>query len=256
VLFRSLNSSVAVGAPGATFTAPIQVIDSLGSPHTLSITFDKTATNAWSYTVTVPASDLKSGGTPTITTGNVTFDGYGNLTSPAAGSAPQALKITGLADGANDMSINWSLFDPSGSSNITQYAQSSSVGSTTQNGAATGQIAHVSLQNGGVVVATYSNGQQLTIGQLAVASIANPQSLLSVGDNNLKASATTADAAVGPAGTAGRGTIVAGALESSNADMATEFTHLLSFERSYQAASRVINATDQLLQETVNLVHG
>ena len=120
---------------------------------------------------------------------------------------------------------------------------------------AAGQISNVSLQNGGLLMAQYSNGQQVAVGQLAVATIANPDSLSSVGDNNLAATATTGTPAVGIAGTGSRGQITAGALESSTVDIATEFTNLLTFERGYQANSRVISTSDQLLQETLNLIH-
>ncbi len=81
------------------------------------------------------------------------------------------------------------------------------------------------------------------MGQLAVASIPNPESLLSVGDNNLQASASTGSISVGAANTGGRGQILAGSLESSTVDIATEFTNLLTYERSYQAASRVITTS-------------
>ena len=90
------------------------------------------------------------------------FDSSGNLTSPAASTDPQTVAITGLADGAADMSIGWNLYNSDGSSAITQYAEASGVGNTSQNGFAAGQITNVSLQNGGLVVANYSNGQQVT----------------------------------------------------------------------------------------------
>jgi len=124
-----------------------------------------------------------------------------------------------------------------------------------QNGNAPGQISKIGFQNGGLIVANYTNGQQVILGQLAVASIANPSSMIQVGNNNLQASAVTSQAAIGAAGTGARGQIVGGALEASTADMAAQFTQLLTFERSYQAASRVITTNDQLLQETVNLIH-
>jgi flagellar hook protein FlgE len=129
------------------------------------------------------------------------------------------------------------------------------VGNTTQNGFAAGQITNVSLQNGGLMVANYSNGQQSTVGQLALASIPNPETLLSVGDNNLQASAATGTISVGAANTGGLGQIVAGSLESSTVDIASEFTKLLTYERSYQAASRVITSADTMLQDTMNLIH-
>lgn len=251
----NLDSRTGTAPPAAAFTAPIQVVDSQGNNHTLTASFTKTATNTWSYSLAIPATDLAAGGTTTVASGTMTFDANGKLTSPAAGADPQPVSIKGLVDGAGDMSIGWSLYGASGSSNITQVAASSEVSSTIQNGAAAGQISQVSLQNGGLLVASYSNGQQLTIGQLAVASISNPESLTSVGNNNLAASSTTAAASVGTANSGSRGQIVAGALESSTVDIAQEFTSLLTFERGYQANSRVITASDQILQETVNLIH-
>jgi len=227
------------------------VFDSQGASHTLTVNFTETASNTWGYSVTIPAADLAKGGKPTIASGTMSFDSSGNLTSP---TSPVALTIAGLADGAADMSIGWNL-DSGSTSTITQYAEASSEGTTTQDGAAAGQIVNVSLQNGGLLVANYSNGQQTTVGQVALASIPNPESLTSVGNNELQASAATGSIAVGAASTGGRGQIVAGALESSTVDMAIEFTNLLTYERSYQAASRVITTSDQMTQDTENLIH-
>jgi len=252
----NLNSTPSTTSTPATFSAPIQVVDSLGTSHTLTATFTNTGSNSWSYSLAIPASDLTQGGTTTVASGTLNFNSSGQLTTPAATSDPQQVQITGLADGAANMTVGWNLYDPkTGAGNITQFAEPSAVSNTTQNGYAAGQINSVSLQNGGLLVATYSNGQQVTAGQLALASIGNPDSLNSVGNNNLAATAATAAPVIGTAGTGSRGTIVAGALEASTVDIASEFTRLLTFERSYQANSRVITTDDQLTQETVNLIH-
>jgi flagellar hook protein FlgE len=251
----NLNAQVAITDAGAKFSAPIQVFDSQGASHTLTVNFTKTGVNAWSYKVTIPGKDLGASSDATLASGTMTFDANGNLKSPASSADPQSIDITGLADGAADMKIAWSLFDGKGNSDITQYAEASGVGGATQNGAAAGQVISVSIQNGGLLVANYSNGQQVTVGQLAMASVPNPDSLLSVGDNNLQASASTGAIAIGAAGSGGRGQIVGGSTESSNVDIATEFTKLLTYERSYQAGSRIITTSDQLLQDTINLIH-
>jgi len=251
----NLDSQVAVGAAGATFSAPIQVFDSLGESHTLTATFTKTASNTWTYALTIPAADLTAGGTTTLTSGTMDFGPNGTLTTPAAASDPQVVNIAGLADGAANLKVDWNLYNPAtGSSTITQLAEASGVGSTTQNGFAAGQISNVSLQNGGLLVASYSNGQTATIGQLALASIANPDTLNVAGNNYLQASAATATPSVGTAGSGARGQIIAGALESSTVDIAQEFTSLLTYERGYQANSRVITVSDQLMQATVGLI--
>jgi flagellar hook protein FlgE len=115
-------------------------------------------------------------------------------------------------------------------------------------------VSGVALQNGGTVMATYTNGQKVAIGQLALASIANPSSLTSVGDNNLATTAGSSTPVLGAANTGDNGQIVAGALESSTVDIATEFANLLTFQRGYQANSRVITTASELQQETINLI--
>src|SRR5713101_6150460 len=105
----NLNAAAQTGAVGATFAAPIQVVDSLGATHVLTATFTKTAANKWSYSVTIPQSDLATGGTPQVATGSLTFDATGQLTSPAATAPPIAVNITGLADAANNMTVSWNL---------------------------------------------------------------------------------------------------------------------------------------------------
>jgi flagellar hook protein FlgE len=247
----NLDSSTAVNG---TFSAPIQVYDSEGGAHTLTVTFTETSAGNWGYNVTIPTADVTAGTSTSVATGTLTFDSNGNLTSPAAGS-PIAISVTGLADGAATMNVNWNVYNSAGTPLITQYSQTSGMSDPVQDGFAAGQVSQVSIQNGGLIVANYTNGQQVTLGQLAIASIANPTSLNQVGDNNLQASAATAQAALGAAGTGGNGTVQGGALEASNTDMAAEFTKLLSYERSYQAASRVITTSDTLAQETVNLIH-
>lgn len=250
----NLDSTPSSSTTESTFSAPIQVYDSLGNAHTLTATFTETAANTWSYAVTIPAADLKSGGTASVATGNISFNSDGTISSPAASATQPAVKITGLADGAADMNITWNLFDSSGNSTMTQLAQASGVSATNQNGFAAGQVSSVSIQDGGTIVAKYTNGQQATVGQIALATITNPNSLISVGNNELEASSTTAQPAIGVANSAGRGQIDGGALESSTVDMATQLTDLLQMQSSYQAASKVITTNDQMLEDTVSLV--
>ncbi len=251
----NLNSQVATTDTGAVFSAPVQIVDSQGTDHTLTVTYTKTASNSWTYAVTIPATDLQAGGTTSLASGTLTFDASGNLTSPAVANGQIPVQIKGFLDGASDQTVNWNLYDPSGNSTVTQFAAATGTSSIQQNGYQAGQISNVSMATGGMLVAKYSNGQQVTLGQLAVASITNPTSLSGVGNNMLQATAQTAPAAIGTANTGDRGQVEAGVLEASTVDIATEFTNLLTYQRSYQADSRVITTADQLLQETVNLIH-
>ncbi len=250
-LTANLNASASVGSSAASFSAPVQVVDSQGGQHILTFAFTKTASNTWSYTVSIPAADVKSGGTTSLATGSLSFDGAGQLTTPAAGS-PVALKIAGLADGANDFSVNWNLYNGS-SGLLTQFAQTSGVSATTQDGNPAGQIVKISMGDNGAIIANYSNGQQSTVAQVALASIRNPETMTSVGNNKLQTTVDTAAPAIGIADSGGRGKIVGGSLEGSTVDMASQFTNLIAVQRSYQASSKVITTTDQMLQDLISL---
>jgi flagellar hook protein FlgE len=251
-LTANLDATATVGSPKASFSAPVQVVDSQGGTHVLTFSFTKTANNAWSYAVSIPASDVKTGGTTSIATGSLAFDGTGQLTTPAATDPPVSLKITGLADGANDLTVNWNLFNGT-SGLLTQFAQTSGVSATSQDGHPAGQIVGITMGDNGAITASYSNGQQTAVAQVALANIRNPESMTAVGNNNLRPTVDTAAPAIGLADTGGRGKIVGGALEGSTVDMAREFTNLIAVQRSYQASSKVITTTDQMLQDLIAL---
>jgi len=249
----NLNASAAVGD---SFSAPVQVVDSLGNTHTLTVDFTNTAPLTWSYNVTIPGQDVTGGtaGTPTsLTTGSLTFSSAGVLTSPAAGTPINVTTTGGLADGATDLNINWNLFDTTGNPLVTQYASASTSTGTSQDGVQAATVTGVTLQNGGMLVATFSNGTNRTLAQLAVASVQNPDTLISVDNNQYVAGASTSTPSVGASGTSTRGNIVAGSLESSNVDMATELTNLIVYQRGYQADAKAITSIDQMQQTLIAL---
>jgi len=238
-------------------TVPITVIDSLGGSHVATLSFQKTAANQWSYDVTVPGEDV-SGGTPgtpfdTGASGTLTFDTNGNLTDPAVGS-PIAITIAGLSDGATDMSVSWNPYNADGSARITQFAQPSASSASSQNGKTAGQLVRVGLADGGGILAGYSNGDQVVVGQVALANVRNADTLIASGNNNFQLSARTATPSIGMPGTGGRGTIVGASIEASTVDIAREFTNLIVYQRGYEANSKVIQTSDQLSQDTINLI--
>ncbi|MDQ2901740.1 MAG: flagellar hook protein FlgE, partial [Acidobacteriota bacterium] len=223
----NLNSAAATGTPDGSFSTPVQVIDSLGSSHVLTVNFTKTGAGAWSYEVTLPGGDLTAGtaGTPSsLVKGTMTFDSQGHLKTPAATDAASAVAVnaTGLADGAADFAMTWNLYSPSGVSRLTQIAEPSAVSASAQDGTDGAQLVSVNISDGGAVLAQYSNGQQKAVGQLALASVRNPDSLLASGNNNFAAGALTSQPVIGAADTGGRGHIVGGAIEGSTVDIARE----------------------------------
>jgi flagellar hook protein FlgE len=253
----NLNSATAADAT-SDFSTPMTVYDSLGNSHVLTLSFEKTGANQWNYNVTIPGEDISGGtaGTPfpiSGASGALTFDSSGSLTSPAVDS-PIAFSITGLTDGAADMNLSWNPYTDAGSARITQFAQPSAQSATSQNGSPAAQLVHVGLANGGGVLAQYSNGHQVVVGQVALASIRNADTMIAQGNNNFQLSALTANPSIGVPGTGGRGLIVGGSIEASTVDIAAEFTNLITYQRSYEANGKVVTTADQLSQDTINLI--
>lgn len=253
----NFDASAAVGSTDASVQVPIQVVDSLGNQHSLTFTFTKTAANTWSYDVTIPGSDVTGGTAGTQQSllsapGTLSFDSNGNLSTST--TSPITLSLNDLSDGASNLNVNWPLFGSNGAGLVTQYAEKSN-STSTQDGSQAAQLSGFGIQDGGQIVATFSNGQQKVEGQLALATMQNPDSLTDIGNNNYKATSTTGIPTIGLPQTGGRGQIEGGALEGSNVDMATQFTNLIVYQSAYQAASRVVTTENNIVQDVMNLIH-
>jgi flagellar hook protein FlgE len=253
----NLNAGGVVGQPSGSFSTSIQVVDSLGESHDLTVSFTEASPGNWTYSVDIPGADLTAGtpGTPSqVATGTLTFDANGNLTSPTA-PAQVPISITGLTDTANDLTINWNLATNAGLGTplITQYAAASAVSASTQDGVPASTVTQVAIANGGAITAQFSDGNQLVVGQLALASVSNPDSLISIGQNNYEVGADTATPVIGVPGTGTLGAVDGGSLETSTVDIATEFTNLIVYQNSYEANSKVISTLDQMTQNLLNL---
>lgn len=249
----NLNAAAVIGTSTDTFATSVTVYDSLGNSHIVTATFtkDPTTANQWNYSLAIPNADMQN---PPFTplTGSLTFNPDGSLSSSTA--TPSPLVISGLADNAADMSIQWNLYNAL-TPRISQYAQPSSTSAVAQDGSPAAQLVSVAIGDGGSILAQFSNGDQTVVGQLAMATIRNPQSLVAIGDSNYELSAKSALPAVGVPGTGGRGTVKGGAVEASTVDIATEFTNLIIYQRGYEANSKVVSAVDQLSQTTIGLIH-
>ena len=209
-------------------TTPIVVsitgYDQQGAALTYSSTFTKTSPTSWDVTV--------SDGT--------------------AVSAPQA--ITFAADGSTpnptSVALNGVTVDLSG---VTSFAGASTVAAQDQNGAAIGSLQSFTISPQGTLVGVFSNGLKQPLAQIAMAVFNNPSGLEKIGDSDYRTTANSGAALLGAAGTGGRGTLQSGTLEMSNVDLAQEFTNLIIAQRGFQANSKVISASDELLQDLVNL---
>jgi flagellar hook protein FlgE len=245
----NLDSNAQVGTK---FSTPLQFFDTLGQSHQATVTYTKTATNAWNYEITLPVGDAT--GTPINNTGTLGFDSSGLLISPL--TAVFGIQFPGSTDGARDLNVNWALGIFTGVKTITQVASASTNNAINQNGHAfsTGIYQGFTVDSSGIVTAEYSNGQTVAIGQIAVATVANTAALIARGNNNFATTASSGEASIGVAGAGGRGTIDDGALEQSNVDISTEFSNLIVAQRAFEANSKTVTTFDKLSQDVMGMV--
>lgn len=244
----NLNSAAAVGD---TASGQVQLFDSLGKSYNATVTFTNTGTNAWNYSIALPAGAATGGAN---LTGALTFDSNGNLTAPAANIA--GVSFTGMADGASNMTFNWNLYGSNGLPTITQFATASDpVASYNQDGFTSGEYDGFTVNSSGLISAKFSNGQTSPIGQLALANVVNPEGLSVQGGNLYQTTLASGAASIGVAGTGGLGTIQNSALEASNVNISSEFSNLIIAQQAYEASSKAITTFDTVSQDTINMIH-
>ena len=243
------------GTDAGTFSTTITVYDSLGSSHVLSFNFTKSSAGDWNYQITIPAADVGATGNPQVVqTGMLQFGPNGNLISPPADV--QGISISGLADGAKTIKLNWQLFSSPGTGVITQTAEPSVASGQTQDGFAAGTLQSYAINSSGVIDGTLSNVQTIALGQIALATFANYDGLTNLGSNDYQTSLASGAASVAAPGTGGSGTLDGGSLEASNVDIATAFTQLIEAERGYEANAKAITTADDVMQASIALIQG
>lgn len=124
---------------------------------------------------------------------------------------------------------------------------------TYQDGLQIGTLQGFDIEKDGTVTGRYDNGSRQVVGRIALAEFSNPSGLLKVGANQLAQGPNSGITQIGPAGTGGRGTLAVGFLESSNVDLSTEFANMIVAQRGFQANSRIVTVSDEVLQELVQL---
>jgi flagellar hook protein FlgE len=239
-------------AGSTTTTTSIQIYDSLGVSHTITLQFDKSVTN-WNWSALMPAEDL--GGLATdppvqVGSGTLGFDGTGRLSSPATNPT---FNISGLASGANSMDIAIGVWDDNGLATITNYANGSSNFVPSQNGSSASILKDIKIESSGKILGVSEGGSSIALAQLAIADFPNIEGLQKFKGSTFVAFPSAGEPSIGVAGTGGRGTVVGESLEQSNVDMAQEFVNLIVAQRAYLANSKIITTSDELYQDSLNL---
>lgn len=235
----------------ANFSTAVTVFDSLGNSRVVTVYFKKTreiaSGNQWNWYAILDAAN-SSTGVATIQSSVsgelMQFDNTGSLTT--SDSSDVNFNFGGGAASDQIIKLNFT--------NFTQYASASETIFQSQDGFPAGSLTTMSISQEGVISGIFTNGQIKPIAKLAMAKFTAPTALTKYGRNLFSESFDSGQAIIGTANQAGLGRIMANSLELSNVDLAREFVNMISAQRGFQANSRVITATDQLLQELVSMV--
>ena len=231
-------------ATGDIYSTSIGVYDQEGEFNNVTFKFTKTATaNQWSATA-YDADDVAMPGS----TKTLDFD-------PTTGSMTTATPYTFTPPGGywDAAGITVDFGTPGSPDALVQFAGSPRVAAVSQDGSPIGELQSFSIAQDGLITGVFSNGRSKALGQLAIASFNNPSGLEKMGGTMFRATVNSGLAQIGTAGNGGRGLLAAGTVEMSNVDLAQEFTNLIVAQRGFQANSRVITSSDELLQDLVNL---
>jgi len=245
-----------------TVGIPMTLYDSYGNEHQAQLTFTridkvvdgKMQPNTWEYSLEL---DDEPGNI--ITSGEIVFNDVGDsvgklegMTVNTANGAEDVVdgkittEITFNPDINNKINVTFDF------ASLTQYAADDSAKVYDFDGYSTGELIDYSIGNDGTITGVYSNGKQQPLAMIALAAFDNPQALKKVGDSSFTQTANSGEfQAVAPDTTAGA--LVSNTLEMSNVDLSTEFTNMIITQRGFQANSKTINTTDEMLQELVNL---
>ncbi|MEB3328540.1 MAG: flagellar hook protein FlgE [Candidatus Sericytochromatia bacterium] len=272
-LDQRLDVAAAAPPPPGSFTeTTVDVYDSLGGVHQVTFRFTHTAASDWSWEVVNNDPTLVDAGgtaiaTPTIPptppaggTPLLSFTANGTLRNPGtlqvgdrypAGSIDLAWRLASGEVATTTITPNFG--NVGEGVGITQFANETTAVAVDQNGFSRGDLTSVAIDKAGIVSGVYSNGRQRILAQMALATFSNPGGLQKEGDNNFIKTNNSGDAVVRAPNQAEAGSILAGSLENSNVDLAEQFADMITTQRGFQAASRVITTSDEVLQELLNL---
>jgi len=220
-------------------TTSMTVYDSLGASHTATVYFAKgAADNEWITYTYIDGEAVGAGET-------LTFNADGRLVAPADGRI--TLPTFTPDNGANPLDLSFSYAE------TTQYGSSFGVSALRQDGYATGRLTGIDVDASGIVLARYTNGQSVPLGQVALARFDNPQGLQQLGNTNWGETFASGQPVLGVAGSSNFGAVQSGALEASNVDLTEQLVNMITAQRNYQANAQMISTADAITQTIINI---
>ena len=227
-------------------TITTSVFDSQGYSHDVTMVAKKSADNVWTVDegdIDVSGSEVNSVGLSSGTTHTINFDSTGKMVSGQ--NMDLSFDPVGGATAGQEINVDFS--------ELSQFAGDMTAEVKNVDGYSQGQLKDFTMNDAGVIIGSYDNGYNKQLAQIGTAEFANPAGLKKTGDTMFTTSNNSGDPKVGAAGKGGRGLISSGTLEMSNVDLADQFTKMITSQRGFQANSKVITTSDEMLQGLVNI---
>jgi flagellar hook protein FlgE len=228
----------------------VTVFDAKGQDVALTYYFQKSATDTWNVYATANGTSVNGTNAAPLPVTTIDFPSNGGTPTAPLGTVSMDIPSTTNATGGTTLPITGIALDLTGA---TQFGSGFGVTSMAQDGYTAGQLTGITVENSGIVMATYSNGQAKPAGQLELATFKNNQGLTPLGGNLWARSNASGDPTVGTPSSGNIGALQAGALEESNTDLTGELVNMITAQRVYQANAQTIKTQDQVMQTLVNL---
>jgi flagellar hook protein FlgE len=241
----------------AEYSTVVDAFDSLGERHPISVFFFHTGVNEYTARayvnnqdvdpVAVPPAVGKSGFPRLVGESVMTFGGDGRRNPAPVAGTPDFTANISWSNGSDASTIGVTFLP------LTQFSSQSNILSISQDGSGVGSVQTISVGADGKITALLSNGQQSTLGQLAIASFSNQEGLARLSGNIYTSSTSSGAAVIGRPQTGSLGSVKSGTLELSTVDIASEFVKIITLQRGFQASSRIITTINQLLNDIIQM---
>lgn len=237
---------------GMTYTTSVDIYDTQGTKHSITLRFTKQGDNTWDLTASMDSSDgAFSSSDNTVKGISFNEDGtYKTISSSGSNDNKLQFKFNGMS---STQTVTFNLGTSGSDDGLTQYGSDSTAAVSSQDGYEYGAFDSISVNSGGTIEALYTNGITQTIATMRIALFNNLGGLAKAGDNLYTQTSASGEPIYVTAGSGRAGSISSGFLEGSNVDMATELTSLITAQRGFQLNTKVITTADEVLAEAVNL---
>jgi flagellar hook protein FlgE len=264
--YNRTTNNMYSGAVMPDFQRTVNIVDSQGGTQPLEYSFVKTGANSWAYEVSYKGAVANIGGAGSnpIATGTMIFNADGSLNSI---TSTDGSSQTGVPPGSARISIPWSassglsaqsilvnMGTPGHTSGITQYDTTSTLNSSTVDGAVYGNVTSLSIGADGLVSANFSNGLSQAVFKVPLATFSNPDGLAGISGNAYTATTDSGLVVINAAQTGGAGSLNQKQLEGSTVDLATEFTNLITAQRAYSASSKIVTTSSEMLDQLLQIM--